>query len=412
MNRPCASQRGLTVPATPDPRAGRGRPVGSQRRPATTRSKALKLPAVGVETMQALAAALGASLLLSWVLQFVTGVCDAYPAIATGLALFNAGLAIATAAAAVQRGYARELAFPLAGVVVLGSCLVLWAQSSYRSSLAGAPGYTVPHQPLSYGPNAKEITLTTADGVNLKATYLGKGAGVGLVLVPGWASERDGFAIASLAQWLAPRFDVLVLDQRGKGGSGGTLTPDLKSKYDFLAAVAYLNAHGASQVGVLAEREAALPALMAAAEQGDIRSLALAAPSGRWGEAPLKASFFRDPSNFFGRLYWRVGAGVRIAGGQGPETAELLTKGSGAPILLLGSKEDPQGLLRQLHLIAPEPRSLRVFAGQGSPVAWSDFQAYYHTLSQWFSLTLAETESRATVLPGAAPEATESVVAP
>ncbi|HEY9855113.1 MAG TPA: hypothetical protein V6D05_05195, partial [Stenomitos sp.] len=113
--------------------------------------------------------------------------------------------------------------------------------------------------------------------------------------------------------------------------------------------------------------------------------------------------------NVFGRLYWRVGAGVRIAGGHGPETAELLTKGSGAPMLLLGSKEDPQGLLRQLNMVAPEPRSLRVFNGPGTPVAWSDFQAYYHTLDQWFSLTLAEPDSKANVMPGATtPEATES----
>lgn len=399
------------MPATPDPRTGRERAVGSQRRPQANRARALRAPVAGAETLYALAGALGASLVLAWVLQFLTGVCDQQPAIATGFAVLNAVLALATAVVAVQRGYARELAYPLAGVVALGSALVLWAQSSYRATLSGAPGYTLPHQPLSYGPNAKEITLTTADGVTLRATYLGKGAGVGLVLVPGWASTRHGFAVASLAQWLSPRFDVLVLDQRGKGGSGGKLVPDLKSKYDFLAAVAYLNANGAAHVGVLAEREAALPALLAASEQGNIRSLALAAPSARWGAPPLQGSFVTDPSNFVGRLYWRVGAGVRIAGGQGPETAELLSKGSGAPILLLGSKEDPQGLLRQLHLIAPEPRSLRVFAGSGMPVAWSDFQAYYHTLSQWFSLTLAETESRATVMPGT-PEATESVVTP
>lgn len=389
-----------------DSRAGRARAVGSQRRPEAPRPKpALRVPVVGDPVLYALAGALGFLLLLGWVLQFLTPVCDQHPAIATGLAVLAAGLALATAAVAVQRGYLREIVYPAAALIVVGATAVLWAQASYRSTLGGAPGYTLPHQPLAYGPNAQEITLTTADGVDLRATYLaGKGSGVGVVLVPGWASTRRGFAIASLAQWLAPRFDVLVLDQRGKGGSGGTLTPDLKSKYDFLAAVAYLNAHGVSQVGVLAEREAALPALLALTEQGSIRSLALAAPSARWGEPPLRGGFFQDPSNVFGRLYWRVGAGVRLAGGHGPETAELLGKGSGAPILLLGSKEDPQGLLRQLHLIAPEPRSLRVFNGRGTPVAWSDFQAYFHTLDQWFSLTLAEAESKASVMPGAPAE--------
>ncbi|HEY9855327.1 MAG TPA: hypothetical protein V6D05_06280, partial [Stenomitos sp.] len=271
------------MPATPgsDPRTSRERVVGSQRRPGTSRPKAMRAPAVDDRTFLSLAGALGASLLLAWVLQFLSPVCDEHPLFATGFALVNAGLAVATALVAVQRGYAREMAYPAAAVVLLASGWVLWAQASYRGTLSGAPGYTLPHQRLAYGPGAQEVSLTTTDGVTLRSTYLPGKGGIGLVIAPGWASTREGFAIASLAQWLSPRFDVLVLEERGKGGSGGTLTPDLKSKYDFLAAVAYLNAHGVSQVGVLAEREAALPALVAASEQGNIRSLALAAPSAR-----------------------------------------------------------------------------------------------------------------------------------
>lgn len=330
------------------------------------------------------------TLSLGWILQFGTRVCDHHPNVALVLALMNGALAIAAAWAALGRGVRPGIAIALASAVVLGALYVPWAKLSYRSTLSGAPGYTLPHQAYAYGPEAKQVTLETTDGVSLAATHLGSARGRGIVLMPGWASGRRGFAIASLAEWLSPRFDVLVVDPRGVGDSDGTLAPDLKSKFDLLAAAAYLNAQGDSEVGVLAERESALSAIVAASEQHSIRSLALADPSVRWGESPLRGPWFMDASNPFGRLYWRIGAGVRMAGGLGPETAEWLPRVSGIPMLLLGSKDDPEGRLRQLNLVAPEPRSMRLFKGRGDPLAWQDFQSYYHTVYKWFELSLSE----------------------
>ncbi|HEY9898729.1 MAG TPA: alpha/beta hydrolase [Pantanalinema sp.] len=395
------------MPPFPEPRTPRpsfARPAGEAK---------LSLDPSSVDPLWISGGLLGAGLLFGWILQFLTPVCDRHPAIAVLLSGLNAVFAVATAVFAMKQGVRARAALGGATAVVLGACYVLWAQGAYRATLKGAPGYTLPHEELAYPISAKEVALTTADGVNLKATYMGRGAGIGVVLVPGWASDRKGFAIASLAQWLAPRFDVLVLDPRGTGDSGGKQTPDLKAKYDLLAAVAFLNARGANQVGVLAERESTLPAIVAVSEQKSIRSLALAAPTGHWGEAPVRGAWFQDPGNMLGRLYWRVGAGVRIAGGHGPETAELLPKAKGTPVLLLGSKEDPGGLLRQLHMVAPEPRGLRLFPGAGQPVAWEDFQAYYHTVAQWFGLTLSEEQSRAVVEPVLpSEEATDSVAMP
>lgn len=395
------------MPPSPDPRA----PRAAFRRPGA--APTLSFDPSSVDPLWISGGLLGAGLLFGWILQFLTPVCDRHPGVAVLFAGLNSLFAVATATFAMRQGVRPRAALAGATAVVLGACYVLWAQGAYRATLKGAPGYTLPHEPFTYPVAAKDVALTTADGVNLKATYLGRGSGVGVVLVPGWASDRKGFAIASLAQWLSPRFDVLVLDPRGTGDSGGKQTPDLKAKYDLLAAVAYLNAHGVNQVGVLAERESALPAIVAVSEQKSIRSLALAAPTGHWGEAPVRGSWFQDPGNPLGRLYWRVGAGVRIAGGAGPETAALLPNAKGTPILLLGSKEDPGGLLRQLHLVAPEPRGLRLFPGAGQPVAWEDFQAYYHTVAQWFGLTLSEAESRAVVEPvQPQEEATDSAVIP
>lgn len=341
--------------------------------------------------------AVGLGLFLAWILQFATSVCDRHPGLTTFLAVCNAGLALLAGTLAWRDGVDRRWVGAGTATVVVGAGLVLAIQASYRGTLDGAPGYTLPHRPLAYGSQAQDVALTAADGTGLRGTFLGGKSGHGIVILPGWATTRHGFAIASLAQWLAPRFDVLALDPRGTGDSGGSLSPDLKGRYDVLAAIAFLSSHGDSAIGVLAEREAALPTLAALGAAQNLRSVVLAAPGARWGEAPLPGSWLMDPSHLLGRLYWRLGAGVRIAGGRGPETADLLARRSGVPILLVGSREDPRGILRQLHMIAPEPRSLRLFNLPGTPLAWGDYQAYYQTVSQWFDLTLAELESKATV---------------
>lgn len=390
--------------------------LGSRSRPprrakARTGRRPLALPPFELKWFDVLGGALALSLLVSWILQFPTHVCDANPALSLWLAALNSLMAVVLAVEAYRHSFYPLYAIAAAALVLLGGGGVYWARAAFDSALDGAPGYSLPHRPMVYGAGAQEVTLTTADGVTLHATHLGRGEGPGLVLMPGWASNRHGFAIASLAQWLAPRFDVLVVDPRGVGQSGGIMTSDLKAKYDWLAAVAYLNAHGCSQVGVLAERESALSALVALGEQHNVRSLILSAPAPRWGAPIYEGGWYRDPANAVGRLFWRLGGGVRIQGGKGPETAELLPKASGSPILLLGSKDDPKGVLRQLHSIAPEPRSLRLFSGAGQPIAWGDFQSYYHTVSQWFELTLAEQEAMGAKDSFGTPLATDSLPA-
>ncbi|MNX15877.1 Alpha/beta hydrolase family protein [compost metagenome] len=348
-----------------------------------------------------LAAVLGAGLFLGWVGQFATPLFDRHPALGLGLALINTSLALALAAFGKFRQVPREALWGLAGLVLAGTLFLVGAKWGYSRTLGGFEGYALPRQAIAYGPEARNVNLTASDRTTLKATYLGRAkgerpAGKAILIVPGWLSTRQSFSTATLALWFHPEYDVLVLDPRGQGDSGGAQQAGGAARFDILAGVAFLKAQGNETVGVLAEREGAYAAVLAAAEgaaQGSrarlIDSLVLASPVAQWGEPALGGGFWRDPTNPIGRLTWRVAAGVRLKGGAGQPLAEVLPKLAGTPLMLTGPQDDPQGLVRQLHLMAPEPRSLRLFAGSGQPVAWKAYHRYYEAARQFFGMTLS-----------------------
>lgn len=88
-------------------------------------------------------------------------------------------------------------------------------------------------------PGAREVTLTTADGLELAAWFLGAGP-TGVVVLPGNAGNRAGRA--PLARALADRgLSVLLVDYRGYGGNPGKptaegLLDDARAAADWLEA--------------------------------------------------------------------------------------------------------------------------------------------------------------------------------
>ncbi|MGE5707981.1 MAG: alpha/beta hydrolase [Bacteroidota bacterium] len=274
-----------------------------------------------------------------------------------------------------------------AGYLVLSSLGVLVIQGTAHPR----PGaYTLPSQATRYELPFQKVSLLTSDGVRLKGMYLGQKRATAVLLYPGWLTNKESFSLVTLAQWLANRHDVLVLDPRGQGESGGAQDAAGSGKFDLLAGVAYLRSEGARQGGVLAETDGAYPAILAAGEQQAIDSLALASPSGRWGLPLLGDGFWRDPHNPLGRWYWRLATGLRLRGGASRPTAEVIGRVAPIPLLLLESAQDPQRIASQLHLVAREPRSLMLLPGAGHPVGWPHFDKYVQAVSQWFNLTLVK----------------------
>lgn len=274
------------------------------------------------------------------------------------------------------------------GVAYLGvtSLLVFVIKLSCQS----VPNYSLPRTSLAYELPHREVTLLTSDGVRLKGTYIKLGHPTAVLVYPGWLSTRDSFAVVTLAQWLAARHDVLVLDPRGQGKSAGVQDAPGNSKFDFLAGVSFLRGEGARKVGVLAETDGAYPAILAASEQRTIDSLALASPVGRWGMPSFGEGFWRDPGNFVGRWIWKLGLGVRLRGGESRPTAEIIPGVSPVPLLLLETTHDSHRIASQLHLVARDPRSIVLLPGDGRPIGWPQYEKYAQAVGQWFQMTLSE----------------------
>lgn len=336
------------------------------------------------------AATLAGSLLLTWVLQFGTAFFEWLPAAATAFAFVNAGLALFLAILIVsrrqwQRGPVIAL---LVCAAVFVAALGSWgAKAQWQRALAGSPHYTLPAHGVPLPPGATELSLRASDGVSLQAVYWGAQRPYGVVYVPGWRASRQSFSVVTLATWLANDLDVLVLESRGQGDSGGFKTPDGQERLDVLAAVRHLRANGHRRVAVLAEQDAALPALYAVAEGRGVDALVVVAPTGAWGEG-LGGAW--NPQALSGRLYWRVAGGLRLAAGPAPPTlADLMKRAAPTPLWFLGTQAESGTPLDIWYKAAQEPKGLFVFGGTGRPVEWSHFYEYYQSVAQWLALTLA-----------------------
>jgi pimeloyl-ACP methyl ester carboxylesterase len=112
------------------------------------------------------------------------------------------------------------------------------------------------------------VSLRTADGVRLAATHTpARGtANVAIVLVPGFSGWSGKPGVARATAVLAEHADVLQIDLRGHGRSGGRSTLADREVFDVDAGVAYLRSLGHERVvsvgfsmgGAAAIRHAAL----------------------------------------------------------------------------------------------------------------------------------------------------------
>lgn len=337
-----------------------------------------------------LAAFLIFSLAVTLVLQFGTSIFEWFPAFATGVAFLNAGVALFLGVLiVVRRNWERGpvLLLLLSAGVFVGALGSWGAKSQWRRGLAGSFHYALPAHPVPRPQGSLSVTLQAPDGVVSEGAYWGAHRPYGLVYVPGWRASSHSFSVVTLATWLSNDLDVLVLEPRGQGNSGGFKTRDGEERHDVLAAARYLRANGHKRVAVLAEQDACLPVLYAAAESQGLDALVFVAPSAHWGEGLGGAL---SPQSWWGRLYWRVAAGLRLSNGpEPPPVAELFKRVSPTPVWLLGTQSGAGTPLDSWYKGAQEPKGLYLFGGSGRPVDWAHFYEYYQSVAQWLALTLA-----------------------
>lgn len=109
------------------------------------------------------------------------------------------------------------------------------------STQISKPGWSLPRV---------ETMLKTADGVDIHATVRGEGD-VTVVVAHGFSGGHRFGSHARILGWLERDFQVVALDQRGHGKSGGTTTLSHLEAMDVDAAVGWARELGAEKVVTL-----------------------------------------------------------------------------------------------------------------------------------------------------------------
>jgi len=121
------------------------------------------------------------------------------------------------------------------------------------------------------------IQLETRDGIRLEARHYRAGHGRVVLCVPGFLQNKDTAVFREISECFLSSFDVLTLDLRGHGGSGGCFTLSAKEALDVEAALGFLN-RSYSAVGVIGFSFGAVVALTAAARTAQPGSMIAVSP--------------------------------------------------------------------------------------------------------------------------------------
>jgi len=211
-------------------------------------------------------------------------------------------------------------------------------------------------------------TLTAADGTPIACTqYHTDGADAVLIICPGFFQSKDTPTFQRMSEVLAETMDVLAMDFRGHGRSGGVYTFSATEQQDLEAVLAFARQHY-SRIGVLGF------------SMGAAITMNTAARHPTWVQSVIAVS---GPCVFEAiEFKWWTPEGMRtgLAGmepGAGCRPGNLLLKKQrplesvrriGAPILFVHGTNDPiVGFQhsRRLCDAAAEPKRLEVFEGGG-----------------------------------------------
>lgn len=210
-----------------------------------------------------------------------------------------------------------------------------------------------------YHLSTTSLSLQSADGVALSALLL-EGSDESLVIVvhPFAGSARTP-AVICLAEDLAGEFDVLALDLRGHGRSGGRYRLDFESVVpDVRAAVDWAEAQGYRHIGLVGFSLGGAAGVIEQARYDNLDSLVTV---GGPATEQMAGTFRPWMWSGVGRMVFGW-FGVRIEGPSepGPWPAEVAWQVAPVPLLVVHGERDrvvPEEVSRALYAAAREPKA-------------------------------------------------------
>ncbi len=213
--------------------------------------------------------------------------------------------------------------------------------------------------PRNFNLPFEEIALTTKDGISI-AGWLVPSKVEGFILAPvsqkpalvilhGYPAEKGD--MLSLTSPLHPDFNILLIDFRYFGKSGGSFTTlGTKERLDLEAAIDFLESRGIAKVGVLGfslggavaiSQVAHDPRIGAVVSYASFANLTLLGKDA-YAHLPIIREALVPLMKFWAKLFWGVDTAIS------PQKAAQNTQ---TPILIIHTKQDEQIPFRHAELL-------------------------------------------------------------
>jgi uncharacterized protein len=260
-------------------------------------------------------------------------------------------------------------------------------------------------------PEPRHVDLTARDGVPLAGWWFRHPrAGASVIVAHGHGCNKA--SSLWVAAELFPRFDVLLLDLRGHGQSGGERTSvGFLERLDILAAVDWLDAElGERPIGVLGISMGGATAILAAGLEERPRIGAVVADSAfaRLRSPVLAAICERGyPRAVSPVLAWSVCtiAGWQVRARRALDPIDVVDRLAPRPLLIIHGEADvltPVDNAYALYERAGQPKELWVAPGiEHARVAESDMRTYGDRVRAFFQRWLLESGSQPAAATGA-----------
>jgi len=271
------------------------------------------------------------------------------------------------------RGFASIAAMAMAFYAVagyLGSADMFGDHPRWRGMNRG---------PADFGLRSETVSFDSKDGIPLKAWWLpASGMPRGAVIVAHGIDHTRQVMLPRAAFLVRGGFDVLLIDLRGHGESGGTIvSPGLLEARDILGALRYIRSRGDNQpMVVLGVSYGAVASLIAAAESPDIAAVISngAFLSGKGVSEDIGRHYLHDSrTSFWARAVFLISSVPGVARATsvvfylrtgiylGPALLSVIPSASllGVPVLLISGGQDwivPTDNARQILAVIPNNR--------------------------------------------------------
>ena len=259
---------------------------------------------------------------------------------------------------------------------------------------------------------AEEIDVTARDGIRLHSwLFRSPTAEASVIVLHGHGGNKH--TCLPLAQFMYPRYNVLLLDHRGHGESDGRRTTiGYEERLDVHGAVDLLLERGLGPVGIFGLSMGGATAILAAAEDPRIAAVVADSPYGRlrWAvqqSANLRGypAFLSPSIAFLGVLATSLHLRYRM---RAFDPVGVVEKIAPRPLLLMHGTEDdvvPVGSAHALFARAGEPKELWLIEGLKHCKALEEaYEPFTTRVVAFFDRWLAAPD-HGTPSAGAAPEA-------